>query len=1177
MKWQLLFALLVAVSAAQELRVNLAGDSFAGWTGVRVEATGAVLLPDRPASFRFPEGPKGRYKHGFRVYHDGTRDWRGYQGLELCLEADKGREVEITATLISPPGLGTDERTVAKITASGANTVRLPWSAFDHFLARTSFLKFVQGLDLAARYTDGKPGAIRIGSLALVKGPLVSLESDIRGKSQSAGSTVEYDITVGNASAVGQSIALSFVRYGWEAMTPEIEPTAFRLKSGETRACKVRVKLPANLPPGAHEKQVLQAIGNGDAAAASTLEFITGAEVPAPYILHTPQRWEEVRRKVKTLTWAKEAQDEIEKRAESWKVPDVAKPPHNDPDDTMGPFLFATTLEHDLMACGISWQLTGNKSHAEKVALFLRRLSNPENGYLVTLRACNQAQVQEGHFFQHIAMAYDMVKDAGVVGGEDRRLLEKTFRLFMESIDRINDSGSVNNWNVSEVTGAFYCALAMQDLSAAERFFSGPNGICDQLSKGTMDDGWWYECSISYNTWVAREFTQVALAYEPWGVNFRDMRLPANNSPNVLLVPELNGGNPFAMGDPEQQRKPFGMDPGIYGPLRRPWREIRDMWNGLLPFLDWRGVMFGVNDSTENSVVAPRPGVEPSPFEVAYYVYRDPAYASVIKRGGKRDLLYGVPDLPAETPEPFRASASADNVGLAMLRSQTPARPIREQIQAALHYGTHGWAHGHYDRTNLLSLMRYGRSFYNPEAVWHGYEPFMYKFYVQTSVSKNMVVVDRKMQKASPGERLLFHSGRMMQAAAVATTTPWGNPPYGGMVYDYVPVKTFQEKTWREGRSVPIPGNPPGYGEITGYSEPIRQRRLMVVTDDYVLLADDVRGSASHEFENIFQMKGFLGLESASKKFLRHDDQWDADPLSSAQFVTDCDRYEVSAPAVSRFEMKFGPGADNAGTRALCSEDGVLKLDVHTLWPPRQEIMIGASPEDHAVEKRLFHAIRGDGKTLEEGKFGAWILGRADVDVSVEGVKHLELETRVELSKNPTVFWGSARIVTRDGHEIPLGELSPETINVKPVAKSGQDYFGGPVKIQGQAQPFSTPAEPEDAKTPAVIRIDLTKVNAVRFKAGLGSDFPPGPEAQRRKTMAVKVTGKEARFLTIIEPYEDQAVVKSAVALSADRVRVVLADGRTQEIILSEKDGTPGVEIIESKDGKELRRETTGR
>ena len=391
----------------------------------------------------------------------------------------------------------------------------------------------------------------------------------------------------------------------------------------------------------------------------------------------------------------------------------------------------------------------------------------------------------------------------------------------------------------------------MQDLAAAERFFSGPSGIKDQLAKGTLDDGWWYECTISYNVWCATEFTQAALAYKPFGVNFRNEWVPANLSTRVMLASELSGGRPETV-DAEQRRKPFGMDPDIYGPTRRPYRAITDLWNGLLPFLDYRGVMFGVNDSTENKIAGGQP------FEVAYYVYRDPKYAAVIKlAGGQRDLLYGVPELPKDTPELFRDSAFADNVGLAMLRSQTPDRPIREQIQATLHYGTHGWAHGHFDRTDLLSLFRYGRSFWNPESVFYVYEPFMYKFYTQTSLNHNMVVVDQKMQEATPGERLLWHTGKMMQAVTVEATARWSNPPYGGMVYDYVPVKTFAEKTWREGRFVPIPGAAPKYGSLTGFTEPVRQRRLMVVTDDYVLLADDVQGNAPHTFEICFNSKAF--------------------------------------------------------------------------------------------------------------------------------------------------------------------------------------------------------------------------------------------------------------------------------------------------------------------------------
>lgn len=73
-----------------------------------------------------------------------------------------------------------------------------------------------------------------------------------------------------------------------------------------------------------------------------------------------------------------------------------------------------------------------------------------------------------------------------------------------------------------------------------------------------------------------------------------------------------------------------------------------------------------------------------------------------------------------------------------------------------LRYGTHGGYHGHFDHTGLLSLMRYGRSFYNPEMVWYSYAPYMYNFYVQTSLSKNMVIVDLKQQEAEESHRCFF-------------------------------------------------------------------------------------------------------------------------------------------------------------------------------------------------------------------------------------------------------------------------------------------------------------------------------------------------------------------------------------------------------------------------------------
>jgi hypothetical protein len=1008
-----------------------------------------------------------------------------------------------------------------------------------------------------------------------VKAPVVSLDSEVRGKSAPQNGNAEYEVTVGNCSLVKQSVKLSFVRYGWEEMIAEVSPATLQLNPGESGVVRVTVKLSDRIPPGGHETQVLQAIGNGDAAQATQLKFITTSQVPSPFLLHNPARWREVRDRIAKYPWAKERADEIIRTAREWQVPQIADPA-NAPDDTYGPYVFPTQTENALMSCGYAYEITGDKAFAEKIALFLRRLSDPTNGYPKTLRGCNQSLVQEGHWFQHNAKAYDMALPSGVFSEDDKRQIEHTFRMFMETIERACDYGPVNNWNVSEVIGAFYCSLVLGDLASAERWFSGPAGIVDQLAKGAMDDGWWYECSVSYNTWVTSEFTQVALAYEPFGVNFRDMKVPAGFSSRVMLATELSGGTAVGTTE-EERRKPFGMESNTFGPNRKPYRDIRMMWDSLLPFLDYRSVMIGVNDSTENIIGGTRSEIGGAPFELAYYVYRDPAYAAVIRNGGgKRDLLYGL-DLPDETPKRYADSAFADNVGLVMLRSQTTNRPVREQIQAALHYGTHGWAHGHFDRTDLLSIMRYGRSFWNPESVFWVYEPYMYKFFCQCSVNHNMVVVDRKMQEAEPGDRLLFHSGPAMQASVVQTEARWSNPPYGGMVYDYVPVKTFAEKCWREGRSVPIPTNAPKYGSITGYTEKILQRRAMIVTDDYVVLADWVKGTNAHTFESLLHMKTFQGLEAAEKKFLRHDAQWDANPIGSAQFVTDCDWYQVTAPAVSRFEMRFGPGADNEGSRTLGNEDGVLKTDVHSLWPLKQEIMIATAPEMFPVEKRLFYTVRGDSKILAEGKFGAWILGSAEIDVSVEGLKQLELETRTELSKKPTLFWANARVVTKDGKEIALSELPVKFENLVQPKEQGTDYFGGPIKIVGTEYKSVVPAQPTKDGVNGIVRVDLSGVGAVRFKATLGGDFPLGDETQRRKVYASRAPeGSEARFLTIIEPYEDKPMLKSAKALSADSLRVELADGRVQEMSLKNFNGSGKdieVNLVETKDDQPLRTE----
>jgi hypothetical protein len=1140
---------------------------FAGWSGFAATTdAGARLAVPGTAVFQHARGKKGWHHRGFRVQHDGAADWRAYAGLVLDVEVGGDRAVELTVALCVPNqsvrvNYLPSTRATTRL-ARGSHRIFLPWSAFDFQQAQPAFLKFIEQVRLETRAVgEGGAGAdLLVKSVRAVRGEFVALHAEVRGKSVPAGGVVEYRASVSNCSDLPQAVVLTQEKYGWEAMACSLHPSTLDLAPGETKDVVVRVRVPSVLPPGGSEKQIVKAIANGRAGAGATVTFMTGSELAHPYVLHTPARWQAVRDKVSRHAWAAKSRDDYVTRAERWRVPEIA-PPHAGERhvDNKGSYLFMTAVEHDLMAAGIAYQLTGDTAHAEKVRTFLLRLSDPERGYPATLRGCSQSLVQEGHFFQHIAMAYDMALPSGLFSDAQRAQIERTFRLYIETIDFETSLGAINNWNLSEICGALYCALALQDLETADRFFRGPGGVTDHLSKGVLDDGWWYECSISYNVWCTTEFSQVALAMEPWGVNFRDMEVPVSFVPNFSIIP---------WGYSRQ----YGMSFEKWGPVTRPSMNIKRMWDALPRFTDFRGVMFGVNDATERRVTG-------EPYEIAYFLYRDPAYATLIKQGGgARDLLYGVPELPEKTPEKFRDSSYADNVGLALLRSQTPDRPIREQIQAVLHYGTHGGYHGHFDRTNLLHLSRYGRSFYNPEMVWYSYAPYMYKFYVQNSTSKNMVVVDRKMQEPVESKRLLFHTGRLMQAAAVETHARWSTPPYGGMVYSEQGYASFAEKAFGEGRSLPIPKDAPEYGSVTDFTEPILQRRLMIVTDDYVVLADYLRGEREHTFESLFQMKGYKGLQAAEKRLVRHDGQWDANPVLDAQFVTDCDWFAATAPSKAAFEMRWGPGADNAGTRALESEDGLLKLDVHALWPREQEIMIGTVPEMHPVEKRLFWTVRADGKDIAQGKFGAWILGQETIDLPIDGVNQLDLETRVELSKLPTVFWAGARVVTRDGRELPLSELPVVYQNVQMPAGAGVDYAGGPIKIVGVPYAHAIPGQPKDVAAPAVLHVDLRGRDAVRFKAVLGGDFPVGDETQRRKTYALKVRGREARFLTIIEPYENAAVVKSAGATGADGLRVELSDGRTQEITIKRLDGSGrdiAVEMVETRAGAAARTEKT--
>ena len=395
--------------------------------------------------------------------------------------------------------------------------------------------------------------------------------------------------------------------------------------------------------------------------------------------------------------------------------------------------------------------------------------------------------------------------------------------------------------------------------------------------------------------------------------------------------------------------------------------------------------------------------------------------------------------------------------------------------------------------------------------------------------------------------------------------------------------------------------NAPAYGEMTGFTEPIRQKRVMAVTDDAIVLFDWMKGVKEHNFDFLLQIKGFIGIdaegEDASVHFLKHTASMDPNPISDAQFITDCCWYEAHGGTRARFQTVFtetDAGESLRGERSNYNEPGLMKLDVHMAWPKENIQMIG----DVAVYKGwpgdcdgytipMEYKVYTDKNLVKKEAIDCWVLGTGQVDISLEEVHELQLcvhalPMRDELGRKvvtpQSLFWGKAMFTLEDGRRIPISELEESRVTLENVDKGygpGKDYQGGRVVISGERYPDAFPANPVDHEKDARITIQLDGLGAIRFEGLIGADTYPGDDSQRRKTYAVRARGKEARFISVIEPYEECRMIERVEASCEDQVRLFLRDGRMQLLTLIHMENEKNrVELTEwDRDGNCLDRE----
>ena len=99
--------LVLPFARAQEapLVESIGGQALHGWSWLVAGKTGTggpKLAVPGAAEFQYPDGPRGAYKHGFREFNDGTRDWHSYYGVLLDVKLPDDHPVDLAATVLPP-------------------------------------------------------------------------------------------------------------------------------------------------------------------------------------------------------------------------------------------------------------------------------------------------------------------------------------------------------------------------------------------------------------------------------------------------------------------------------------------------------------------------------------------------------------------------------------------------------------------------------------------------------------------------------------------------------------------------------------------------------------------------------------------------------------------------------------------------------------------------------------------------------------------------------------------------------------------------------------------------------------------------------------------------------------------------------------------------------------------
>ena len=342
----------------------------------------------------------------------------------------------------------------------------------------------------------------------------------------------------------------------------------------------------------------------------------------------------------------------------------------------------------------------------------------------------NAQTLDEANFLRNLAYAYDIIRDA--ISPEEREYIET--RLFREGMEflKANRHSQIHNHEVICNGAIGVLALILGDKESLDFALRGKYGLVYQLEHGTLEDGFWFECSTAYHFYAFQNF----MLYEKFAqhTEYSNLGNPAylKMLESILRIEKSDGSFPLLNDAHPEQGDRDGY--GLYEFAYKTWKS--------------KTILKELNRK-----------------------YRTE------KRLSPESFFYGVPVLSECSEEITQETLVGENgLGASVIR--------KGPLYLLFRHGPYGGEHDHYDRLGISYY--YDNVPVSIDMGTTGYGAILHYDYYKNTPTHNTVSINEGNQPPSAGRLLSFeeHDGRVR----VKASAEW--------VDDYPMPDSFTIKQW---------------------------------------------------------------------------------------------------------------------------------------------------------------------------------------------------------------------------------------------------------------------------------------------------------------------------------------------------------------------------------------------